>query len=772
MGLNAHLSQFPASMQEAMEALPLPVAMIDAHATLIYSNRAWSVLFREAPALGARGDYVQIWQPWNSPAVLDRLRTWLQKAMSGAPSESAFEIAYDNEAGSATLQLQAAPIQSGTQPCLLLTHLSRRQHEPLDAMPASPSHSDALFRRAFQTFCIGSAILDLDGTMKHVNRSFCRLTGHLEQELLATCYHAMIHADDLTLWHYEMQRLIRNELPRVQITHRMQHRNGRMVWVLLSASLLRDEQEQPQHIIAQVQDISDRYRAEEELRRQALTFESISDGVILVRQSGVILDWNPAAGRILGPSRDEALGTDIRALIAPESFRTFDLIQQHLHRGQRWEGEIRLRRGDGSHRVCECVAAPLMEEESGAVTAMYFLRDVTEARRLETQLQQAQKMEAVGQLAGGVAHDFNNLLTVVKGQSVLLLEEMSSDSLQRQRVLQIGQAADRAADLTRQLLAYSRRQVLAPRLFDLNTVVGNLAPMLRRLINEAIEVEIRLDEIPLWVKADAGQIDQVILNLAVNARDAIPQQGKITIESSLLAHTRVINEMTLLTPGDFAVLSVRDTGVGMSPEVQAHIFDPFFTTKAKGQGTGLGLATVYGIVRQSGGHIQVSSIPGKGSSFDVYLPRVEAPREESAPSAETPAGPAAHAGTILVVEDEEGVRSLICDVLSQMGYQVLEAAGSAEALHHASHHSGTIDLMVTDVVMPHMGGRELAQRMASLRPRMRVLYISGYADDAVVRHGVQESRMAFLQKPFSPSQLGQKIQEVLSAPVPVSGHRL
>jgi len=761
MGLNSQQSEFPHVWAEALEKLPLPMAMMDDCYTVVWSNRAWQAL---SPDHASAGDYVQAWSAWNAPGVRDSLRTWIRCALDDHATPSAFPVLYGP--GPVALQVQAVPVVAAAQTHILLTHTPQSRHEPSRAWPRTAEvHADeAIYQGAFQSSCIGAAILALDGRILQVNPSFCQLTGHAQGDLLHRSFQSLTHAHDRDLWQYEIRRLVRQELPRVQITHRIQRRNGTTVWVLLSAALLRERPDAPTHIIAQVQDISDRYRAEEEIRRQALTFENISDALILTREQGDIVDWNPAAERMLGLAGEEVMNTGIQLLVAPESFPLLALVQQQLHNGQRWEGEIRLRRKDGAIRVCEGVVAPLMEEESGSLTAMYFLRDVTEARQLEAQLQHAQKMEAVGQLAGGVAHDFNNLLTIIKGHSVQLLDDFPSDTSQRQRLLQVTQAVERAAALTGQLLAYSRRQVLTPRLFDLNAVAGNLAPMLRRLINEDIEVEIRLSDAPMWVKADAGQIDQVILNLTVNARDAIPQRGKITIETSVLRSDRRVNAATLLAAGMFVMLSVSDTGVGMSPEVQAHIFDPFFTTKQQGQGTGLGLAMVYGIIRQSGGYIQVSSIPGKGSCFNIYLPRAEAPPEEVPPAHDPASLVKPGEETILVVEDEEGVRALICDVLSQLGYRVLEASGSEAALRHAAEHRGAIDLMVTDVVMPRMGGRELAQRMAALRPRMRVLYISGYTDDAVVRHGVQESRMAFLQKPFSPSQLGHKVREVLAGP--------
>jgi CheY-like chemotaxis protein len=373
-------------------------------------------------------------------------------------------------------------------------------------------------------------------------------------------------------------------------------------------------------------------------------------------------------------------------------------------------------------------------------------------------------MEAVGRLAGGVAHDFNNLLTIISGYGGLLLEHPGTIEPLRGYVNEIKNASGRAASLTRQLLAFSRQQVLAPRVLGLNAVVANIENMLKRLIGEDIDLVTILGE-SLWpVKADPGQLEQVLLNLAVNARDAMPNGGVLTIETANVEmdSTSAQSHIPLL-PGPYVLLAFNDTGIGMDAETQARIFDPFFTTKEKGKGTGLGLATVYGIVKQSGGYIWVYSEVGKGTTFKIYLPRTEDEVDESGPGQ---SGFKAQQGTetLLLVEDEEAVRALVRNILKQKGYRVLEASRGDEALELAEQYWGPIDLLVTDVVMPQMSGRELARRLADLHPQIKVLYISGYADNAVWYQGGLNSGGAFLQKPFSPEALAHKVREALGSP--------
>jgi nitrogen-specific signal transduction histidine kinase/CheY-like chemotaxis protein len=402
------------------------------------------------------------------------------------------------------------------------------------------------------------------------------------------------------------------------------------------------------------------------------------------------------------------------------------------------------------------------------VEAVGSWSDVTERRQLEEQLRQAQKMEAVGQLAGGVAHDFNNQLTIISGYSDLLLEGLAPGDPHWEPLCEIKSAGERSAGLTRQLLAFSRRQLLAPRILDLNAVAADAEKMLRRLIGEDVALVTALDPALGTVRADPGQVEQILLNLAVNARDAMPTGGQLTIKTcNVELDDGYVQSHPDARPGPHVLMAVTDTGCGMPPEVKARIFEPFFTTKGQGKGTGLGLATVYGIVRQSGGHIGVYSEVGVGTTFKVYLPREGLPAG-AAKSRSGQLAPPQGTETVLLVEDESGVRALTRQVLSKCGYRVLEAAGAGEAVKAAAGASGPIHLLVSDVVMPGPSGRVVANRVAELHPGVRVLFMSGYTDDEVVRHGVLQEGVNFLQKPFSPIALARKVREVLDARPPAS----
>jgi two-component system, cell cycle sensor histidine kinase and response regulator CckA len=384
-----------------------------------------------------------------------------------------------------------------------------------------------------------------------------------------------------------------------------------------------------------------------------------------------------------------------------------------------------------------------------------------ERQRLTQQLLESQKLEAVGRLAGGVAHDFNNVLTAILGSAELLLLSTPPNAPKQEELEIIRDAGLRAKELIRQLLAFSARQVLTPTVLDLNHLVKNVNKMLRRLIGEDIELVTALAPDPGAVRADAGQIEQVLVNLVVNARDAMPKGGRLTIATAEVDISDPnTSEHHQVPPGRYVALRVTDTGIGMDRETQGHVFEPFFTTKPRAHGTGLGLATVYGIVRQSGGHVTLDSAPGAGTTFCIYLPSVDEPvTPVSAPAAV--AAPAAGTGTVLLAEDEHLVRILARKTLEQAGYHVLVAAGAPEALAIAQHHDGPIDLLLTDVVMPEMSGRDLTHRLTELRPDVRVLYMSGYSDEAVARHGVLDDGTAFIQKPFTPGELARKVREVL-----------
>jgi PAS domain S-box-containing protein len=429
-----------------------------------------------------------------------------------------------------------------------------------------------------------------------------------------------------------------------------------------------------------------------------------------------------------------------------------------------WTHECRIRTPDGQVKWIRGTSIPTEPAEDGGRIWNGILLDVTDRKLLEERFLQAQKMESIGRLAGGVAHDFNNLLTGIVGYADLASLKLPEPHPAQSDLRTIREVSGRAASLVERLLAFARQQIIEPKVLSLNDLILRTDHLLRRVIGEDVEL-VTLPATELWnVRLDPGQFEQVLLNLAVNARDAMPQGGKLTIETSNASiEEETARQAFGMPPGDYVLLAVRDTGTGIPPEAMQHLFEPFFTTKGPGKGTGLGLATCWGIVRQNGGHIRVYSESNRGASFLIYLPRVDEPAESS-PPAEPPPGPVRGDETLLVVEDEPMVRSIAVQALRAQGYKVLEAENGAEALRVAAAHGGPLDLLITDVVMPQVGGRELAERLRAERPELRVLYMSGYTDSAIVRHGVLEEGIAFLQKPFTAPALARKAREVLDRP--------
>jgi len=519
-------------------------------------------------------------------------------------------------------------------------------------------------------------------------------------------------------------------------------------------------------------------QAEEAVRsseaRKAAILESALDAIITVQPDGAILEFNPAAERLFGHPRDRAIGQKMTELLVPEESRA--AYGKSLPVSHRADGspvgnrvELSLRRADGGLVPVELVMTRIRAE--GAPLFTCYIRDLTERvqaeealRRTEEQFRQAQKMEAIGRLAGGVAHDFNNLLTVINGYAQSLMGKLPQKDPSRGPVELIFKAGSRAATLTRQLLAFSRKQVLEPKIFNLNNAVAEISKMLQRMIGEDIALEVVPGKNLRLIKADPGRIEQVLMNLAVNARDAMPKGGKLTIETRNVtldeAYARTRPEVK---PGEYVLLAVSDTGCGMDEATRSRIFEPFFTTKEVGKGTGLGLATAYGIVKQSDGHIDVYSEPGRGSTFKVYLPATADRETPAAAPPPRPAAPARGKGTVLLVEDEDMVRTLSSQILREQGYTVLEARHGKEALALSEKDLDAVQMMVTDVVMPEMDGRDLARRLLTRKPGMRVLYVSGYTETAVVRNGLLDADTVFLEKPFSPESLARKVHEVLSA---------
>ena len=518
-----------------------------------------------------------------------------------------------------------------------------------------------------------------------------------------------------------------------------------------------------QHVAAAIE----RKRNLEALRESEARYRSLVDsavyGIFRSTIEGRFLSVNPALVRMLGyETADELLALDLARDVYADAEDRKRILDDVLKTGAVKESEARWKRKDGGQITVRLSGRPRRNAQEKIEGFEIIAEDVSERRVLEDQLRQSQKMEAVGRLAGGLAHDFNNLLTVIKGYSELMEGQLDPNDPLRSEVREVHRAAERAAALTRQLLAFSRQQVMAPRVLDLNQVVGNMDKLLRRLLGEDVKLFTALDPRLGRVKADPGQIEQVIMNLAVNARDAMPHGGKLTLESAN-AHLddAYVREHVGSKAGDYVMLAVSDSGEGMPPEVQSRIFEPFFTTKEMGKGTGLGLSTVYGIIKQSQGYIWVYSEVGMGTTFKIYLPRVD-DEAEAVPTVKIPAY-AHYQGneTILLVEDEDGVRALIRQVLHKNGYTVLEARHGGEALLICERHPTQIDLLLTDVVLEQMGGPELAARLGSLRPEMKVLFMSGYTDEAIVKHGVLTPGTAFLQKPFTTDALARKVRGVL-----------
>jgi PAS domain S-box-containing protein len=519
-------------------------------------------------------------------------------------------------------------------------------------------------------------------------------------------------------------------------------------------------------------DITDRKRAEEEVRQSQQKLQIHLDhtplAVIEWDLNFCVAGWNPSAERIFGYTREEALGKHGHFIVPAAYRQQVDRVWQDLiEHGETGHSPSHARFGrndnitkDGRLVSCEWYNTPLVDDAGRVLGVASLAQDVTERVLLEDSLRQSQKMEAIGRLAGGVAHDFNNLLTVILGYSQILGEGVPAGQL-ADGVAQIKSAADKAAGITRQLLAFSRKQVLTPRVINLNDVMLNLDSLLRRLIGEDIEVL----TVPCGdlgsVKADPGQIEQVIMNLALNSRDAMPQGGKLTLETSneMLDETHG-REREPIVPGNYVMLAVSDTGEGMSPETLARIFEPFYTTKEIGKGTGLGLSMVYGIVKQSGGYIWVYSEPRHGTTFKIYLPRV-ARQAEAIATEKNPNKDQRGSETILLVEDDPQLRRLTSSVLSHCGYKVLVASNPEEGLSISKANREDIRLLVTDVVMPRMNGRQLAEQIVKICPDLKVLYVSGYTNNAIVHYGVLDSGLWFLPKPFTLSALVAKVREVL-----------
>jgi PAS domain S-box-containing protein len=646
------------------------------------------------------------------------------------------------------------------------------RHAAVEALRASEER----YRRIIEATSEGVWIYDAQGITTFMNVPMAEMLGCTVEETLGQPIYNFIDASKRPEAEARADRRRQGKSERGDFC--LRRKDGAELWVSAESNPLYHATGRFEGGLVMVTDISMRRRADEARARLAAIVESSDDAIISVSLDGLIASWNLGAKNLYQYSPEEIVGKPVTLLI-PTGFVEDErrILARAAQGAAVRQYETQRLRKDGSVVEVAVTISPVRDTAGNVIGVSKIARDLTPRReaeialrRTEEQFRQAQKMEAVGRLAGGVAHDFNNLLSVILSYAGLAVDTLKVGDPLRGDLEQIEIAGNRATELTRQLLAFSRQQVLQPRVLDLNQIVAGMKPMLTRLLGEDIDLAAVAASDLFRVLADPGQVEQVVMNLAVNARDAMPNGGKLTIETANveLSPDDVAADVGVQA-GHYAMLAVSDTGVGMDAATRARIFEPFFTTKDKGKGTGLGLSTVFGIVQQSGGHVGVYSEPGQGCTFKVYLPATD--RVAEAPVAATMAAVLHGSETILLVEDEPQVRAVECSILRRHGYHVLETSNGGEAFLIAREFAGRIHLMLTDVVMPRMSGRVLAQELAAQRPDMKVLFASGYTDDAIVHHGVLNAGVAFLQKPFTPDALLRKIREVLDGPVP-SGRAL
>jgi two-component system cell cycle sensor histidine kinase/response regulator CckA len=625
--------------------------------------------------------------------------------------------------------------------------------------------SEARYRRLFEAAKDGILILAADtGCIVDVNPFLTALTGYAREDFLGKHLWEIGPFRDTAASKDSFAVLLARDYVRYEDLP-LKTSDGRTVEVEFVSNVYLVNGEKV--IQCNIRDITARKAIEGELRMRNRAIQAVSQGILisdLGRPDNPVVYASPGFTRLTGYECDEAVGKNCRFLqgtgTEPASIAA---LRDAIRDGRACVVELLNYRKDGTSFWNSVAMSPVKDDLGALTNWVGVLTDVTARRQLEAQFLQAQKMEAVGRLAGGVAHDFNNILSVVLSYSELIRDDLKPDEPMRADIEEIRTAALRATDLTRQLLAFSRQQVLEPRVLNMNEVIGGMEKMLGRLLGADIEVTFLrapgLDN----VKADPGQLEQIVMNLAVNARDAMLQGGHLTIETANVDLDEDYAEAHHdVRPGSYVELAVSDTGSGMDTTTMARIFEPFFTTKEKGKGTGLGLATVFGIVKQSSGHVFVYSEPDHGTTFRIYLPRVIGSADAPAPARPAP-DTERIGGTILLVDDEEQVRSVARTILRRQGYTVLDAPNGGEALLICEQHRANIDLLLTDVVLPRMSGRQLAERLAPMRPAMKVLYMSGYTDDAILQHGIIDSGVAFLQKPLTPASLIRKVREVLGS---------
>ena len=630
-------------------------------------------------------------------------------------------------------------------------------------------NSEEKYRTILENIEDGYYEVDIAGNFTFFNDSFCRIYGYPKEELMGMNDRQYTDQENAKKLFQTFNRVYRTEESAKRTDWEIIRKDGMKRNIEASVSLIKDSSGNRIGFRGLVHDITERKQAEEQLSKLFRAVEQ-SPATVMITDTDANIEYvNPKFTQLTGYTLKEVIGKNPRILKSGETpAEEYKRLWETITSGREWRGEFHNKKKNGD-LYWESASISSIKNPQGLITHFIAVKeDITERKRaeeerttLQEQLRQSQKMEAIGRLAGGVAHDFNNLLTVIKGYCQLSLAEMKESTPLKDTLEVIDKAAEKAAGLTRQLLAFGRRQIMEVKILDLNTLLQNLDKMLRRIISEDIELVTLLREDLGKVKADPGQIEQVVMNLAVNAKDAMSKGGKLIIETANVELDKAYAQTHVaVTPGPYVMIAVSDTGTGMAPEVRDRVFEPFFTTKGKGKGTGLGLSTVYGIVKQSGGNIWVYSEPGQGTTLKIYLPRVDEPAEElkaQEAGEEFPRG----SETILIVEDDKEVRSLAVRILKRQGYTVLDGSYGDQAFNVCRQHRGPIHLLLTDVVMPGMDGRALSESLSQLHPEMKVLYMSGYTDDAIIHHGVMDKGMNFIQKPFTIDKLIRKVREIL-----------
>jgi two-component system cell cycle sensor histidine kinase/response regulator CckA len=626
--------------------------------------------------------------------------------------------------------------------------------------------SELSYRRLFESAKDGILILNADtGRIDDVNPFLFNLLGFSRSEMLGKTVGDLSPFKDIESNRIMLERLQRDGYVRYEDLP-LETIDGRKIAVEFVSNVYQANVYQAgdrKVIQCNVRDITERKAAEKERFRLAAIIEYSDEAIVSKSASGIIIGWNHGAEKLYGYTAEEIIGRSVAILFPPDHYQEYLRLMKEIRSGKTVPSfdTVRIRK-DGTLVDVSVGIIPIETVEGEVVGASKHSHDIGRIKKLEAQFIEAQKMEVIGRLAGGIAHDFNNILSIIIGYSDMLSSELNPESPAEGYVEEIRRAAERATALTRQLLVFSRKQTIEMVALDLNEVVSDMQNMLGRLVDENIELTIALGKLDGRIKADSGYVGQVVMNLVVNARDAMPFGGKLMIST----HKVILDDQFALThafaiAGDYVQLSITDTGSGMSTEVKARLFEAFFTTKPKGQGTGLGLGTCQTIVKQSGGFIEVLSAVDRGTTFNVYFPLIDLPLEALVPTVKAKSHPVG-TETLLLVEDEPSVRHLACSILRSQGYNVLSAKNGQEGLHVANEHKGeTIRLVITDVIMPHMGGKVMADWLKALYPELKILYTTGYTNDAISQQGLDGSSVALLSKPYTPAALTRKVREML-----------